>query len=247
MVQAWYEGGISLVDVSDPRKPKEIGYAQWPSYSWMHEFTAGIWSAYYYNGHVFASDMWSGLSVFALTGSEFADAERFSASSLNPQNQPEYNWVWKTQPTIPADTTSLPKLTVSTTEVTENSGTTADDVASRTVAASAPPNAFTPGDTVDLWLLPTSTVLATVVADDDGGVTATKVVLPATTRAGEYTLVARGDKTPDRPAIAVLAVKAPIHWVAIVVAAASVLAAALLLVWIVLRIRFVRSRGRRRA
>lgn len=247
MVQAWYEGGISLVDVSNPAKPKEIGYAQWPSYSWMHEFTAGIWSAYYYNGHIFASDMWSGLSVFALTGSEFADAERFSSSALNPQNQPEYNWVWKTEPTVPADTSPLPQLSLSSTELTENSGTTAEDVASRTVTVTAPASTFTPGDTVDVWLLPTAKVLATAVAGGDGGLAATKVELPASTRAGEYTFVARADKTPDKLAIAVITVKAPIPWVGIIATGVSVLVVALLVIWIVLRIRFVRSRGRRRA
>ena len=247
MVQAWYEGGISLVDVTNPAKPKEIGYAQWPSYSWTHEFTAGIWSAYYYNGHIFASDMWSGLSVFALTGSEFADAARFSSSALNPQNQPEYNWVWKTEPTIPADASSLPQLAVSQTELTENSGTIADDVVKRTVTVTAQPGTFTPGDTVDVWLLPTARVLATVVAGEDGEIASANVTLPASTRAGEYTLVARGDKRPDEPAIAVLTVKAPIPWGGIIGAAVAILAGALLIIWIVLRIRLVRSRGRRRA
>jgi hypothetical protein len=247
MVQAWYEGGISLVDVTNPAKPQEIGYAQWPSYSSMHEFTAGIWSAYYYNGHIFASDMWSGLSVFALTGSEFADAERFSASSLNPQNQPEYNWVWKSEPTIPADTSSLPQLALSSSEVTENSGTTADDVASRTVTVTASSGAFTPGDTVDLWLLPSKTVLSTVLANSDGGVEATKVVIPSTTRAGEYTLVARADLTPDKPAIAALTVTAPVPWVIILVSAVVGLIVVSLAAWAVLRVRFVRSRSRSRS
>ena len=247
LAQAWYEGGLSLVDVTDTAKPKEIGFAQWPSYSSTHEFTAGIWSAYYYNGHIFTSDMWSGLEVFALVGEKFTDATRYSATSLNPQNQPHYAWVWKTEPTIPSDRSSLPPLTVSTAEMVQNNGTSSDDTAARTVTISAGAHTFTPGDHVDLWLMPTKQVLATVKAQADGSLAKVTVTMPAETQAGTYDIVARGDLSPDKPAFAVLTVKAPPPVLAIVVTCVAVVLVGLLVAWIILRRRVIARRKRRRS
>ncbi|MEN9752074.1 MAG: hypothetical protein RLZZ600_1121 [Actinomycetota bacterium] len=243
MVQAWYEGGISLIDMTDTSKPKEIGYAEWPAYESRHEFTAGIWSAYYYNGHIYASDMWGGFDVFKLNGNEFADADRYASTTLNPQNQPTYAWVWKKEPTLPADRSKLAKLELSRTEF---ASATADDVESRTLSVSTAAGSFTPGDHVDIWMLGSSKPLSTAIADEAGGLAEVKVTLPADLKAGTYDLVARADLTPTAMAWGALVVSSAPP-VALIVAISSGSLLILLLVALLIRKRIRRLRRGRRA
>ena len=50
MVQAWYQGGVSLVDFTNPRNPKEIGYFDRGPISATSLVFGGFWSTYWYNG-----------------------------------------------------------------------------------------------------------------------------------------------------------------------------------------------------
>ncbi|WP_043634183.1 LVIVD repeat-containing protein [Nonomuraea candida] len=95
MVQGWYQGGVSAVDFTDSRNPKEIAFFDRGPISATQLFTGGIWSAYYYNGHVYGSEIARGLDVFELTPTadlakeEIAAAAKVRYDVFNPQHQPQ--------------------------------------------------------------------------------------------------------------------------------------------------------------
>ncbi|NLU79715.1 hypothetical protein HCA58_15235 [Micromonospora sp. HNM0581] len=90
MVQAWYQGGISVWDFTDSRKPKEIGYWERGPLSDSRLITGGSWSAYYYNGHIYSSDIQKGLDVLALNDWRTWTARLVYFRELNVQTQPSY-------------------------------------------------------------------------------------------------------------------------------------------------------------
>ena len=61
LVAAWYYGGTSVVDFTNPAAPVEIGY-----YDATTPLSAETWSSYWYNGHIYANDMNRGVDVFDL-------------------------------------------------------------------------------------------------------------------------------------------------------------------------------------
>ncbi len=98
MVQAWYQGGISVMDFTDSAHPKEIAFFDRGPLDATHLITGGYWSAYWYNGHVFGADMSRGLDVFRLTPTEGLtrhelDAARLvTAKAFNVQHQDPIRW-----------------------------------------------------------------------------------------------------------------------------------------------------------
>ncbi|WP_049565953.1 LVIVD repeat-containing protein [Nocardiopsis sp. SBT366] len=88
-VQSWYQGGVSVIDLTDPDQPVEVGFFDRGPFDPDQLRTAGSWSAYYYNGHVYSSDMERGLDVLALTDPRFEGAESVVLDEFNPQSQPE--------------------------------------------------------------------------------------------------------------------------------------------------------------
>ena len=97
-VQAWYQGGISVVDFTDPDKPQEIAFFDRGPMSDTTLLSGGHWSAYWYNGHIYGSEMARGLDIFALKPSEFLSANEIAAaklvkvSELNVQDQRKFTW-----------------------------------------------------------------------------------------------------------------------------------------------------------
>ncbi|GAA4062976.1 LVIVD repeat-containing protein [Nonomuraea soli] len=85
MVQAWYQGGVSVWDFTDSRKPVEIGYFDRGPFK--PRDVAGSWSAYYYNGFVFSSEIQRGLDVLKLTDKRTGPAARVRLRVLNAQTQ----------------------------------------------------------------------------------------------------------------------------------------------------------------
>jgi hypothetical protein len=57
LVSAWYWGGTSIIDLTNPASPHEIAYYQATS---PH---ADTWSSYWYNGKIYANDITRGLDV----------------------------------------------------------------------------------------------------------------------------------------------------------------------------------------
>jgi hypothetical protein len=66
MVQAWYQGGISVFDWTDPERPVEIAYFDRGAANPAGRGMAGTWSAYWYNGHVVSSEISRGLDILSL-------------------------------------------------------------------------------------------------------------------------------------------------------------------------------------
>ncbi|WP_433373772.1 hypothetical protein [Streptosporangium sp. CA-115845] len=98
MVQAWYQGGISAFDFTDSANPKEIAFFDRGPVSATSLLTGGAWSSYYYNGHVYSSEIARGFDVLALTPSAHLDKAELDAAALvrfdtfNPQSQPKITW-----------------------------------------------------------------------------------------------------------------------------------------------------------
>ncbi len=99
-VQAWYQGGLSVIDFTDPTNPFEIAYFDRGPVDADQLVTGGYWSAYWYNGRIYATEITRGLDVFALEPSEFLTAEEIAAaeaasyrdSVFNPQTQYPVTW-----------------------------------------------------------------------------------------------------------------------------------------------------------
>lgn len=202
VAQAWLEGGVSVIDFTDPTAPVELAWYDKPTYGYSKSYTAGIWAVYYYNGYLFASDMYEGLDVLRLTGPEFAEAARYSSADLNPQTQPAYDWVWRTEPVVPvteAERDALPRLTVSPKAIAAGTA--------RSVTVSAPPGTFVPGETVDVWWMEDHVAVATVKAAPDGSLRTTEVYPGHALDPGRYDIVARGDESA--PAFALGTVDVP--------------------------------------
>ncbi len=98
MVQAWYQGGISVFDWTDPAHPQEIAYFDRGPMDSTTMKGAGSWSAYWYNGVIVSSEIARGLDIFALQPSGFISANEIAAAKsvhldyLNVQGQPKLWW-----------------------------------------------------------------------------------------------------------------------------------------------------------
>lgn len=81
LVQAWYQGGISLVDFTDPAEPVEIAYFDRGPIDADSLVLGGFWSAYWFNGSVVGSEIYRGLDVLELTPTEHLSANEIKAAS----------------------------------------------------------------------------------------------------------------------------------------------------------------------
>ena len=97
-VQGWYQGGISIVDFTDPTQPTEIAYFDRGPIDPNMLVLGGEWSAYWYNGYIYGSEIARGLDVFELTPTKFLTQNEIDAakavrvSELNVQNQQKIEW-----------------------------------------------------------------------------------------------------------------------------------------------------------
>lgn len=90
MVQAWYQGGVSVWEFTDPENPREIAYFDRTPFDQNELETAGSWSAYYYNGHIYSSGIQEGLDVLDLRDERTDPAKEVQFDEFNPQTQPVY-------------------------------------------------------------------------------------------------------------------------------------------------------------
>ncbi|MFC5826817.1 LVIVD repeat-containing protein [Nonomuraea insulae] len=88
MVQAWYMGGLSVWDFTDTANPREIGYFERGPRSVGGG--GGIWSAYYYNGYIYAADFHEGLDVIKIDDRLTNSAKDVRTDRLNTQTQESY-------------------------------------------------------------------------------------------------------------------------------------------------------------
>jgi hypothetical protein len=114
MVQGWYQGGVSVMEFTDPDQPKELAYFDRGSIDPPREVDmplrtdstgrprrgtiGGSWGAYWWNGHIYSSEMDRGFDIFELLPSEHLSANEIAAAKLvrwseyNPQSQPKIEW-----------------------------------------------------------------------------------------------------------------------------------------------------------
>jgi hypothetical protein len=97
-VQAWYQGGISVMDFTDASHPFEIAYFDRGPIDPNMLVLGGDWSAYWYNGAIYGSEIARGLDVFELTPTKFLTQNEIDAAKsvrvadLNVQNQQKIEW-----------------------------------------------------------------------------------------------------------------------------------------------------------
>ena len=98
MVQGWYQAGVSIVDYTDPAHPTEIAYFdRGPMDSTKLEI-AGSWSAYWYNGYIYSTEIMRGLDVLELRPSALLTQNEIDAAKLvtfayqNVQDQQRATW-----------------------------------------------------------------------------------------------------------------------------------------------------------
>ncbi|MBB6170848.1 hypothetical protein HNR23_000908 [Nocardiopsis mwathae] len=89
-VQAWYQGGVSIIDLNDPANAREIGYFDRGPIDENRLVGGGSWSAYYYNGYIYSNDMTRGFDVLKVDDRRLRPAEKVTYDEFNPQSQPRY-------------------------------------------------------------------------------------------------------------------------------------------------------------
>ena len=98
MVQAWYEGGVSVFDFTDPSSPFEIAFHDRGPVDATELVLGGSWSAYWYNGHIVSSEILRGLDIFELTPNALLSRNEIEAARsvrfdhLNVQSQQRFVW-----------------------------------------------------------------------------------------------------------------------------------------------------------
>jgi hypothetical protein len=98
LVQSWYQGGVSLMDFTDPSHPFEIGYFDRGPVDDSRPAMGGQWSTYYYNGYIYGSEIARGTDVFKLVPTKFLTQNEIDAAAqidlaeLNVQNQPHIDY-----------------------------------------------------------------------------------------------------------------------------------------------------------
>jgi hypothetical protein len=98
MVQGWYQGGISVIDWTDPKQPVEIAFFDRGPMDSTKMLFAGSWSVYWYNGLMYSSEIARGLDIFELLPSRYLSENEIAAAKqvrhevLNVQNQPKLEW-----------------------------------------------------------------------------------------------------------------------------------------------------------
>ncbi len=97
-VQAWYQGGVSVLDFTDPENAFEIAFFDRGPLSETQLYTGGYWSTYWYNGRIYGAEISRGIDVFRLTPSEHLSqaeidaAESVMVNEFNAQLQPRFEW-----------------------------------------------------------------------------------------------------------------------------------------------------------
>ncbi|MEJ1962137.1 MAG: hypothetical protein WDO56_11585 [Gammaproteobacteria bacterium] len=104
IVQAWFQGGASVFDFTDPIHPFEIAYFDRGPLSDSELLIGGYWSAYWYNGLIYASEIARGLDILRLEPSDLLSKNEIAAGTLiqdaelNPQTQRRI--VWPDKPVV---------------------------------------------------------------------------------------------------------------------------------------------------
>jgi len=97
-VQAWYQGGITIFDFTDPASPFEVAFHDRGPVDPERMEMGGSWSVYWYNGVMVSSEIARGLDIFELVPSPFISQNEIDAAKtvrldeFNAQGQPRFVW-----------------------------------------------------------------------------------------------------------------------------------------------------------
>jgi uncharacterized protein (DUF305 family) len=98
-VQAWYQGGLSVIDFTDSANPVEIAYFDRGPIDEENLVLGGYWSAYWYEGRIYGTEIYRGVDVFELLPGEHVSENEIAAAKLavqggvfNPQTQHQVSW-----------------------------------------------------------------------------------------------------------------------------------------------------------
>jgi hypothetical protein len=98
MVQGWYQGGVSVFDFTDSKNPVEIAYFDRGPLDDENLITGGYWSAYWFNGNIYGSEIARGVDIFRLVPTQYLSQNEIDAATqvrietFNAQNQPRLTW-----------------------------------------------------------------------------------------------------------------------------------------------------------
>ena len=104
-VQAWYQGGISVIDFTDSANPVEIGYFDRGPIDEEHMVLGGYWSVYWYDGKIYGTEIARGIDVFSLLPSQYLTANEVGAAEIADQNgvfnpQQQFRVTWPSKPVV---------------------------------------------------------------------------------------------------------------------------------------------------
>ncbi len=102
-VQAWYQGGLSIMDFTISENPIEIGYFDRGPISEEQLISGGYWSTYYYEGKIYGTEIARGIDVFEMMPSQFITQKEIDMAAkaypalgdkrlFNPQQQFPLTW-----------------------------------------------------------------------------------------------------------------------------------------------------------
>ncbi|MFT5277781.1 MAG: hypothetical protein ACI97K_001202 [Glaciecola sp.] len=104
-VQAWYQGGLSVIDFTDTANPFEIAYFDRGPVHDERMVVGGYWSTYWYNGKIYGTEILRGLDIMELEASEFLSDNELAAAKIadmgntfNPQQQ--FPVTWPAEPVV---------------------------------------------------------------------------------------------------------------------------------------------------
>ncbi len=104
-VQAWYQGGVSVIDFTDSANPVEIAYFDRGPIDAEDLIFGGYWSTYWYRGKIYGTETMRGLDVLALVPSEYLTENEIAAAEVadqgelfNPQQQ--FRVTWPAEPVV---------------------------------------------------------------------------------------------------------------------------------------------------
>jgi hypothetical protein len=80
-VKSWYQGGVSIMDFTDASHPFEIGYFDRGPIDDNKFIDGGLWSAYWYNGYIYGSEIARGLDIYKLVPSKFVTQDEINAAT----------------------------------------------------------------------------------------------------------------------------------------------------------------------
>ena len=87
LIQSWYQGGVSVIDWTNPKKIKELAWFDRGPVDPTRLVLGGFWSSYFYNGYIYGSEIQRGFDVFKLDDPKVKGADKFQYDTLNAQTQ----------------------------------------------------------------------------------------------------------------------------------------------------------------